>query len=105
MALTETIGDRPDSRIFTAEIAKLIPALRSFARLLYRNDESAADLTQETLAKAWQARGSFAPGTNLKAWLFTIMRNQFDSEGRRAWRQMPWDQESAERVPAPAAEQ
>jgi RNA polymerase sigma-70 factor (ECF subfamily) len=105
MALIETVGDRPNSGIFTAEIAKLIPALRSFARLLYRNEESAADLTQETLAKAWQARSSFAPGTNLKAWLFTIMRNQFRSEGRRAWRQMPWDQESAERIPAPAAEQ
>jgi len=105
MALIETIDDRPDTRPFTVEIAKLIPALRSFARLLYRNEESAADLTQETLAKAWQARSSFSPGTNLKAWLFTIMRNQFHSEARRAWRQMPWDQESAERIPAPAAEQ
>jgi len=105
MALTETVRDWPDGKAFTAEIAKLLPSLRSFAKLLARNEESAADLTQETLTKAWQARANFAPGTNLKAWLFTIMRNQFRSEARRAWRQLPWDQESAERIPAPVGEQ
>src|SRR5579862_348086 len=105
MAMTEAIGNRRDGGAFMAEVAKLIPSLRSLARLLYRNDESAADLTQETLAKAWAARGSFAPGTNLRAWLFTIMRNQFRSEARRAWRQMPWDEQAAERIPAPRAEQ
>src|SRR5690348_15194793 len=103
MALIETIDDRPDTRTFTVEIAKLIRALRSYERLLYHNEESAADLTQDTLAKAWQGRSSFSPGTNLKAWLFTIMLNQFHSEARRVWRQMPWDQESAERIQAPAA--
>jgi RNA polymerase sigma-70 factor (ECF subfamily) len=105
MTITEAIGTHCDSAPFTAEIAKLIPSLRSLARILYRNEESAADLTQETLAKAWQARNSFAPGTNLRAWLFTIMRNQFRSEARRAWRQMPWDEQAAERIPGPRAEQ
>jgi|SRR5579862_984119 len=105
MALTETLGNRRDGETFMAEVAGLIPALRNLAKLLYRNEESAADLTQETLAKAWAARGSFAPGTNLRAWLFTIMRNQFRSEARRAWRQMPWDEEAAERIPGPRAEQ
>lgn len=106
MAMTETIGGNGrDSEIFMAEVAKFIPSLRSLAKLLYRNEESAADLTQETLAKAWAARGSFAPGTNLRAWLFTIMRNQFRSEARRAWRQMPWDEQAAERIPGPRAEQ
>ena len=90
---------------FGVEIAKQIPALRSLARLLTRNEEAAADLTQDTLAKAWKARRSFAPGTNLKAWLFTIMRNHFRSEARRSWRQVAWDQETAERIPAPGAEQ
>jgi len=105
MAMTEAVGIRRDGESFTAEIAKLIPALRGLAKILYRNEESAADLTQETLAKAWQARNSFAPGTNLKAWLFTIMRNQFRSEKRRAWRQMPWDEQAAARIPGPRAEQ
>lgn len=96
---------RSDPESFSTEIAKHIPALRRGARILTRNDEAAADLTQETLAKAWAARFTFAPGTNLRAWLFTIMRNQFRSEMRRAWRQMPWDQESAERIAAPHGEQ
>jgi RNA polymerase sigma-70 factor (ECF subfamily) len=105
MTMTDAIGTGRDGESFTIEMAKLIPSLRSLAKVLYRNDESAADLTQETLAKAWQARGSFAPGTNLRAWLFTIMRNQFRSEARRAWRQMPWDEQAAERIPGPRAEQ
>jgi RNA polymerase sigma-70 factor (ECF subfamily) len=105
MVLTEVTGSRRNGDPFAADIADLIPSLRSLARRLVRNEESAADLTQETLAKAWQARRSFAAGTNLKAWLFTIMRNQFRSEARRGWRQMPWDHESAERIPAPSAEQ
>jgi RNA polymerase sigma-70 factor, ECF subfamily len=90
---------------FGVEIAKQIPALRSLARLLTRNEEAAADLTQDTLTKAWKARNSFAPGTNLKAWLTTIMRNHFRSEARRAWRQVQWDQASAERLAAPNGEQ
>src|SRR5437588_12888969 len=92
-------GDKP----FEVEIAKQIPALRSLARLLTRNEEAAADLTQDTLTKAWKARNSFAPGTNPNAWLSTIMRNHFRSEARRAWRQDPWDQASAERRAAPIA--
>ena len=71
------------------EVTKLIPSLRTLAKVLCRNEELAADLVQETLAKAWQARGSFTLGTNLKAWLSTTMRNQFRSEARRAWRQTP----------------
>src|SRR5579864_7012311 len=95
----------PDGSRFAADIASFIPALNGFARLLYRDPESAADLTQETLAKAWKARASFAPGTNLKGWLFAIMHNQFRSEARRAWRQVPWDQAAAEAIPAPPSQQ
>lgn len=96
---------RRDPESFSTEIARHIPALQRGAKILTRNEEAAADLTQETLAKAWAARSTFAAGTNLKAWLFTIMRNQFRSEMRRSWRQMAWDQESAERIPAPRDEQ
>src|ERR1051326_6390069 len=84
---------------FKTELLSLIPFLRAFARSLCGNPENADDLAQETLVKAWQSRDTFIPGTNLKAWLFTILRNQFYSDRRRAWRQAPWDQEAAENIP------
>lgn len=91
---------RPESDAkFKADLLELIPFLRAFARSLCGNPETADDLAQETLVKAWQARATFAAGTNLKAWLFTILRNQFYSDRRRAWRQAPWDQDAAERIP------
>ena len=85
-------SDNPD---FKTELLSLVPFLRAFARSLTGNQEAADDLAQETLVKAWQSRSSFIPGTNLKAWLFTILRNQFYSDRRRAWRQAPWDQDAA----------
>lgn len=90
---------------FKSELLALIPFLRAFARSLCGNPETADDLAQETLVKAWQSRDTFIPGTNLKAWLFTILRNQFYSDRRRAWRQAPWDQESAERIPGSREDQ
>jgi RNA polymerase sigma-70 factor (ECF subfamily) len=66
-----------DADDFKSELLALIPFLRAFARSLSGNYESADDLAQETLVKAWQSRSAFEPGTNLKAWLFTILRNQF----------------------------
>jgi RNA polymerase sigma-70 factor (ECF subfamily) len=48
--------------------------------------------------KAWDARASFQMGTNMKAWTFMILRNQFYSEKRRSWRQSQLDQEAAERT-------
>jgi RNA polymerase sigma-70 factor (ECF subfamily) len=67
-----------------------------------RQHAKAEDLAQEALAKAWKARSSFQPGTNLKAWLFTILRNELYSRARRDWRQTEWDQDAAERIPAAA---
>ena len=90
-------AEAPDD--FKSELLALIPFLRAFARSLCGNPETADDLAQETLVKAWQSRDTFIPGTNLKAWLFTILRNQFSSARGRSLRQSPWDQESAERIP------
>jgi RNA polymerase sigma-70 factor, ECF subfamily len=90
---------------FKTELLALIPFLRAFARSLTGNQEAADDLAQETLVKAWQSRSTFIPGTNLKAWLFTILRNQFYSDRRRAWRQAPWDQDAAERIPGGGEDQ
>ena len=95
-------SENPD---FKTELLGLVPFLRAFARSLTGNPEAADDLAQETLVKAWQSRSSFIPGTNLKAWLFTILRNQFYSDRRRAWRQAPWDQEAAERIPGSSGDQ
>ncbi|HVT25774.1 MAG TPA: sigma-70 family RNA polymerase sigma factor [Rhizomicrobium sp.] len=102
---TATTGrsEAPDD--FKSELLALIPFLRAFARSLCGNPETADDLAQETLVKAWQSRDTFIPGTNLKAWLFTILRNQFYSDRRRAWRQAPWDQDSAERIPGSREDQ
>jgi RNA polymerase sigma-70 factor (ECF subfamily) len=83
---------------FREKLIDLIPFLRAFARTLSGHRDEADDLCQEALAKAWQSRGTFEPGTNLKAWLFMILRNQFYSEKRRAWRQKPWDEATAEQT-------
>jgi RNA polymerase sigma-70 factor (ECF subfamily) len=90
---------------FEAGLAKLMPFVRALAQSLTRTREVAEDLAQEALTKAWQSRGSFSPGSNLKAWLFTILRNEFYSHQRRAWRQMPLDAELAETIPGPSDEQ
>ncbi|AEM42525.1 sigma-70 family RNA polymerase sigma factor [Ketogulonicigenium vulgare] len=54
-----------------------IPALRLFARSLCRNNADADDLLQDTLLRAIEKAAQFEPGTNLRAWLCTIMRNRF----------------------------
>ncbi|HEY3638369.1 MAG TPA: sigma-70 family RNA polymerase sigma factor [Rhizomicrobium sp.] len=90
---------------FTTQLVGLIPQLRLWAKRLYRDEEAAADLAQETLTKAWQSQHRFARGTNLRGWLLTIMNNQFRSELRRNWRRAPWDQEAAEQLPGAKDEQ
>jgi RNA polymerase sigma-70 factor, ECF subfamily len=89
----------PNAAAFKSNLLALVPFLRAFARSLSGRVEGADDLAQEALVKAWQSRSSFVPGTNLKAWLFTILRNQFYSDHRRSWRQSPWDADAAERIP------
>ncbi|HUO98645.1 MAG TPA: sigma-70 family RNA polymerase sigma factor [Rhizomicrobium sp.] len=75
----------PDvSMSFRDGLVEMIPVLRAFARSLCGQRDLADDLAQETLAKAWQARDKFQLGTNLKAWLFVILRNEFYSNHRRA---------------------
>jgi len=83
---------------FTRELTALIPHMRAFARGLCGDMTAAEDLAQEALAKAWSAQASYQPGTNLKGWVFTILRNQFYSEKRRSWRDIPLDQQHAERT-------
>ena len=65
-----------------------VPSLRAFAISLSGNVDRADDLVQETLAKALANIDSFRPGTNMPAWLFTILRNQFRSEYRKRRREV-----------------
>ena len=80
---------------FKAQLVKLIPHLRAFAHSVSRSPE-AEDLAQETLLRAWKARASFQPGTNFKGWIFTILRNEQYSRGRRSWRTQPLSPDVAE---------
>jgi RNA polymerase sigma-70 factor (ECF subfamily) len=66
----------------------LIPTVRAFAFSLCGNFARADDLVQETLLKAWQNIDRFEQGTNLRAWLFTILRNTFFSELRKRRREV-----------------
>jgi RNA polymerase sigma-70 factor, ECF subfamily len=67
----------PDTPNWRDEVVSLIPALRAFAWSLCHNASDADDLVQDTLIKAWTNREKFEPGTNLRAWLFTILRNTY----------------------------
>ncbi len=85
-------------RVFQRELVTLIPHLRAFARTLTGDATAADDLAQDAMIKAWDARASFQLGTNMKAWTFMILRNQFYSDKRRSWRSTQLDQEVAERT-------
>jgi RNA polymerase sigma-70 factor, ECF subfamily len=65
-----------------------VPGLRAFAMSLCGKFDRADDLVQETLIRAMANIHSFAPGTNMSAWLFTILRNQFRSEFRKRRREV-----------------
>ena len=83
---------------FKKELVTLIPHLRAFARTLTGDPTAADDLAQEAMMKAWDARASYQMGTNMKAWTFMILRNQFYSDKRRSWRSSQLDPEVAERT-------
>ena len=72
-----------------ASVVDLIPALRAFARTFCRDVSDADDLVQETLTKGLANLDKFEPGTRLKSWLFTIMRNSFYTHAKSAMREAP----------------
>lgn len=87
-----------DENLFRQELVELIPHLRAFARSLCGNATLADDVAQDAMLKAWKSREKFKPGSNLKAWTFTILRNQFYSIKRRSWRATSLDQQVAEQT-------
>ncbi|WP_454918283.1 sigma-70 family RNA polymerase sigma factor [Xanthobacter sediminis] len=76
-------GDPP----LRTQVLEFMPALRAFARSLTRNRTEADDLVQETLLKALANIDRFDPGTNLRAWLFTILRNTYYTDMRKRRRE------------------
>lgn len=90
---------------FKDELARVIPQLRAFGRSLCGNHDLADDLVQETMLKAWAARGRYVAGTNFRAWTFTILRNHYFSLTRRLRFTGEWDDLVADRVLAAPASQ
>ncbi len=93
LAVPSDRAKAPDSSIesgdrWQADVVALIPALRAFAWSLSRNGSDADDLVQDALTKAWTHRDKFEVGSNLRAWLFTILRNTFYTNAVRRRREV-----------------
>lgn len=87
----------PDA--FTADALALIDTLYGTAIRLTRNQDAAQDLVQDTYLKAFRARERFTAGTNLKAWLFTILHNTWRNRRRDLARsRVAFDSETVEQA-------
>lgn len=80
------MSDQPPS--FKAAMLAALPALRAFAMSLSGRHDVADDLVQETVMKAWAKQDAFTLGTNMNAWLFTILRNLYYSQMRKRGREV-----------------
>ena len=87
------------------ELVEMIPPLRAFARTFCPNPTDADDLVQETLAKGIANIHQFTPGTSMKSWLFTIMRNTFYTRARIYARECPAAADCASLKPTMAPSQ
>lgn len=95
-----------DAAAFKRELTATIPHLRAFARGLCGRSDLADDLVQEALMRAWAARDRFTPGTSMRAWTFTILRNIYLTEMRRNRFRGDYDDTTAERIlVAPAGQE
>lgn len=68
---------------FAGQVRKMTPQLMAYATVLTRSSHDAEDLVQDTLVRAWRYRQGFQSGTNLRSWLFKILRNEFLSHLQR----------------------
>lgn len=92
--------DKPSN--LSEEIVGFLPALRIYARSLCRDRFEADDLVQETLTRAIENMHRFQRGTNLRAWLFTIMRNRFYSDWIKRSRERTGESDCVSSVPQSA---
>jgi RNA polymerase sigma-70 factor (ECF subfamily) len=79
---------RSEPPSFKRDLLATLPSLRAFAFSLCGRHDKADDLVQDTIMKAWAKQESFELGTNIKAWLFTILRNEFYSQMRKRGREV-----------------
>jgi RNA polymerase sigma-70 factor (ECF subfamily) len=91
MSARETASD---PREFERQAIPFLPSLYNTALRMARNAQDAEDLVQETYLRAYRSFDQFAPGTNLKAWLFRILKNAFINEYRKR-RATPVEEEFA----------
>lgn len=99
--MTDPTPTRLDDAAFKTLLHEAIPHMRAFARGLTQDATAADDLAQDALLRAWDRRAQFRANTNFKAWVMTIVRNQFYSDKRRSWRQVQLDDDHArETLPA-----
>ena len=85
---TETLAQERRTEDFKDGLIREIPNLRAFAASLSGSMQLADDLVQDTLLKAWGNSDKFEPGTSLRAWLFTILRNTYYSLYRKRGREV-----------------
>src|SRR3954471_7798393 len=85
---TRDAGVAAPDAAFRRDPLSAMPNLRAFAISLVGDLDRADDLVQNTILRAWEKNDRFAPGTNLRAWLFTVMRNIFYSELRSRKREI-----------------
>jgi RNA polymerase sigma-70 factor, ECF subfamily len=87
---TQPNANTPDrgSDEFSKQLIAAIPGLRAFGISLTSSSERADDLVQETMLKAWKSHASFEPGSNMRAWLYTILRNEFYTQLRKRKREV-----------------
>ena len=94
-----TTGHAPNEDEFSAAALDFLDALYGAALRLTRNTDRAQDLVQDTYLKAIRARGRFVPGTNLKAWLYTILHNTWRNRKRDGARsRVDFDSEAVEQA-------
>jgi RNA polymerase sigma-70 factor (ECF subfamily) len=92
LALVEEVRASRRSQQMRDHLPAFLPHLRNFALSLTHDSVRSDDLVQSTVLRAWTNLDHFQPGTNLEAWLFTILRNSFYSE----YRQRRWEVEDPE---------
>jgi RNA polymerase sigma-70 factor (ECF subfamily) len=80
----DSTGDPGDVR---HELALLLPELRAYARFLARDPSKSDDLVQDAIVRALAAMAQYQPGTSLRAWSFTILRNAYFEQTRRRRRE------------------
>ncbi|QQS12186.1 MAG: sigma-70 family RNA polymerase sigma factor [Rhodospirillales bacterium] len=92
--------------MFRDDVVAVMPDLRAFGRFLCRDREAADDLVQNTILTALDKQERFEPGTNLKSWLFTIMRNRYygDLRAQRRGRRALDEGDLDSLTPSPLAE-